>query len=466
VILILIIPSISIIHSQLFSDKLELEIFVRKKDGKPLSDAIVYVRISSPPGKGESILIKKLRTNRGGATTIKIDKTKYLKEWREKIRGIKDNLGYLGKHLSYRIAIMIDAIKVEDNILYAADGYTIAIDPLDTRYEKRKIILIADYEQILNKTITYRSLAFNNKGEKNPKTSGIIYEEKLVASNEWDEIEIPLIGIEADENNLKDNTFDYDTLYGEVSVTISQDLYKIFYMGVAIFDYNVWTYKIAGDTAYISILDSMAPDFKTKYNSPPYFDKLYVYVKGYVVWEHYAGYIAGNPDPVREKDKLYIKFIRIYRNIAGAFDVLFSKKNILPSWLSEFSYVYKKVFQGTGYYNNEDYIDESPNKLIVLDFLHDNWIDYPLVPLGYILKSLGYNVPFPIKLGVSYREGSSTRVGIVVRVDADKDQIIKVYFCKSNVKYIVMGESYTLPLTFLYFDEIAPSSGGPFPIGS
>ena len=430
------------------SDKLELYLKFLKKDGTPLSNAYVELRITTPNGPSKRIILGK--TDWRGKFQIVLDKKEILKEWRDYIKQYFNCSPALLQGL-FQIAIFVDAWKVEGDTLIGVLGRTILIDPANFDYEWKSLEFVVNHECKLALPKQASSNRFNTKGE-------VIYERKLTDYKTWDPFWLPLIGVIVDENDYEDDTYDHDTLYCRVHITIAtekrmQMLMTICFMGVTT------EYKI-GDVTYRALKLQTSYDLSTQEkaldwdpNAPKPKRRE---IKTTLVWEEYTGYVNGIP--VHEENRVYVN--KIYVTLKG--EIINREVYGIPEWLKPFNKKYIKSYFGQGKYNNPFQIT-SPNNTnhfdVFDDVFHEYSIEYGFSPVGFILEA----PPFPIDLGIVFHEEVKTSILINCYVDAESNTKIHIYcFVDERVKYKLGNEEYNLPVIFLYIDEeYMYTSGGP-----
>lgn len=456
-IILIIIISIGIptIQSLLTYDKIELHIYFKDKAGQELTNAIVYIRILPTPSS-EPTLLKTCKTGKDGGIHLTLDKGRILREWR---KFIEREIGQI-KYTPFLVSLMIDAIKFDGEYLYAVDGATIILDPIKRAYEKKVVYFSVNYVEKINVSMISSELNAQSirlrKDNLRPTTPGFIFEEKLVDYKEWSDVEIPLLGFKADENNAGDTTFDADTFYGRALAVIQSSAKKYFQVGIGVLAYqtNTWSFSIGGDSYYESRADDATQDFSTKRNSKVTHG--YISLVGCNIrWEKYITYVGGFP--IREKHKIFLNYIRGY-TIGDELFLLTIHRNEYPDWIGNFTLSYAKSYIGKGQYNNQWTVGSSPNRVIVMDLLAQTSIDYGFIPIPFILMGqVSGPIPFPLSLGFSWREDYTSEMHTGIRFDAEEDAIIRVYlYSNTDVKYNIGGSYYNLCLAFIEFDEVSP----------
>ena len=434
----------------LFSeDKIEVYLYLKDDKNEPLEGAIVYIRVLPTPG-GESKLFKTLKADESGLIHVTFDKSELFGEWRD---FIKEKLGQ-PKITPFKISLMIDAIKFDGEYLYAIDGASIILDPLDTAYEKKVVYFNVNYVEKVNIAsigqLSSRALLDNNLKSNMPTP---IYEERLVAYQEWSGIEVPILGFKADDNEAGDSTYDSDTFYGEAIFVVRSEAKKYFQIGLSVlsFQSDSWSYLIGGDSYYENRLDSTAPDFSTQSGSKVTHGYI-SFANCYIRWEKYITYVGGSP--IREKHKVYLEYIDYGSNN----NLLNVHYNEYPNWITNFTKSKEATYQGTGQYNNQWKIDDSknPNKIVAMNLLAQSSISYSFTPIGYIIQADtgSISIPFPVDLGITWKEDYVSDFVSIIYFDAESGASIDVYLYSTRVEYRVGDSYYNLQLTFLDFDEV------------
>ncbi len=451
IIVAMIIPSLSL--TTLY-DRADIVIVVTGEDGKVLSGARILVTIPQPPGEARPIIVVNETTDTG-TLRVRIDKAKLFKSWREYV-------SRRGLARGFRIAIMIDAVWVNETKIVASLGNTILVDPLSREYVYRRVVLKPTW--VHDRSTPSEYLRASAEISTNSFLEAPV--PVLTDYEEWTNVMFPLLSILLDDNSLeKDTTIDEDTLVVDPSVYFIVGSSSGWELAYSVTTGVETEYHIGGLTVQrkFSDVDSKViwtNDFCETLGiyDPSIRYALTFYVNVTIAYEKWSYFDYWTGRHLYDVEKVYVKDFET-NEISWRFNYF-----VEPEGFDKTLY---KTYIGTGEHNDTGDVWDSPNDFTAKDVgshifgVSVNEVSVG-VPINLILKFLGYVVPFDPSFILTYLTVGVEFYGFWVCLDGAEGTTINVYVYSTGTRWYFdrYGKSFYVPLTSIFIDELGYGGGG------
>ncbi len=431
-------------------DRADIVIVVTGEDGKVLSGARILVTIPQPPGEARPIIVVNETTDTG-TLRVRIDKAKLFKSWREYV-------SRRGLARGFRIAIMIDAVWVNETKIVASLGNTILVDPLSREYVYRRVVLKPTW--VHDRSTPSEYLRASAEISTNSFLEAPV--PVLTDYEEWTNVMFPLLSILLDDNSLeKDTTIDEDTLVAGASVYFIVGSSSGWELAYSVTTGVETEYHIGGLTVQRSFSDVDSKIIWTNdfydVNSGLYYAETF-YVNVTIAYEKWSYFDYWTGRHLYDVEKVYVKDFETN-------EILWRDNYFVEP--EGFDGTLYKTYIGTGEYNNPGDIETSPNKFTAKDvasFIFGISVDDASVgvPINLILGFLGFKVPFDPSFILTYRTVGVEVYGFKVYLDGAKGTTINVYVYSTGTRWYFdrYGKSFYVPLTSIFIDELGYGGNG------